>query len=75
METDNNGDSWKIWRKHIIAEIARLSNNQEVMTEKTTAHLLITSVEISRLKIYAAIIGAVSGGFVSLLASEVIRRW
>jgi hypothetical protein len=75
METDSNGDSWKIYRRYIIAEIERLSTNQGILDKKLSDYILTTAVDISRLKIYAAIVGALSGGIVSLLAREVIRRW
>lgn len=75
MLEDTNGDSWKEWRKHILLEIKRLNSNLEKLEEKNAAHVLATSVEIGRLKVWSAIYGGIAGMSSALLLREVLSRW
>lgn len=74
MYKDENGDSWKIWRKHILLEISRIGDNLEKLEEKNTEHMLKTSLEINRIKTWAIAYGGIAGLIVTLIIREVINR-
>lgn len=60
-ETDTNG--WSEWRKHVLLEIERINKNLEKLSEKHTAVCL----EVAKLKVYAAIWGAIGGAVITAL--------
>lgn len=70
---EKNG--WQEWRQHVLAEIKRLSNNQEKLEEKSTDYKLKTEVELSRLKVWSGVYGAAAGMIAALILREVISRW
>lgn len=71
----NEKNGWQEWRQHVLLEIKRLSNNQEKLEEKSIDYKLKTEVELSRLKVWAGVYGAVSGTIAALIIREVISRW
>lgn len=74
MYEDENGDSWKIWRKHIILEIQRMNSNLEKLEAKNTEYMLNTSIELSRIKALAIAYGGIAGLIVTLVIREVLNR-
>ena len=74
MYEDDNGDSWKIWRQHILLEIQRISSNLERLEEKSTEHILNTSIELGRIKAAAIAYGGIAGVITTLIVREVISR-
>lgn len=74
MYEDENGDSWTVWRKHILLEIQRMSSNLEKLEAKHTDYILKTSVDIGRIKAVSAIYGGTAGLAVTLLIREVLTR-
>ena len=74
MIEDTNGDSWKIWRKHILLEIQRINSNLEKLEAKNTEYMLNTSVELSRIKAWAVGYGGIAGLVVTLIVREVISK-
>ncbi|MCK4526423.1 hypothetical protein KAW18_03560 [candidate division WOR-3 bacterium] len=74
MYEDENGDSWKVWRKHIILELQRINDNLEKLEERNTEYVLKTSVEISRIKASAIAYGGIAGLTATLVIREVISR-
>ena len=74
MYEDENGDSWKIWRKHIILEISRMNNNLEKLEARHNEYMLNTSIEISRIKTLAIAYGGIAGLIVTLVIREVLNR-
>ena len=71
----NEKNGWQEWRQHVLLEIKRLSNNQEKLEEKSIDYKLKTSVELSRLKVWSGVYGAVAGAVAALILREVISRW
>jgi hypothetical protein len=74
MYEDENGDSWKIWRKHILLEISRIGDNLEKLEAKNTEYMLKTSIELSRIKASAIAYGGIAGLIVTLIVREVLSR-
>ena len=74
-ECDNTGNGWTEWRQHVLAELKRLNDNVEKLEARSVAHVLSTSIEISRLKVWAAAYGGMAGMVVTLIIKEVISRW
>ena len=56
-----NGNGWTEWRKHILLEIERINKNLEKLSEKHTEVCL----EVAKLKVYAAIWGAIGGAVIT----------
>ena len=76
MLSDNNEDNgWKEWRRHILAEIQRLNNNLEKLETRNSEYMLKTSIELSRLKVWSGVYGAVAGVVAAIVFREVITRW
>lgn len=65
---DNNG--WTEWRKHVLLEIERINENLEKMNEK---HIVLC-VEVAKLKVYAAVWGAVGGSVITALILLAVSR-
>lgn len=72
-KSEKNG--WQEWRQYVLLEIKRLSTNQEKLEEKSNAYELNTSVELSRLKVWAAVYGAAAGIIAGVILREVASRW
>ena len=64
--TNNNG--WTEWRKHVLLEIERINDNLEKLNEKHTA----MCIEIARLKVHAAIWGAIGGGVIASVVTAAV---
>ena len=71
----NEKNGWQEWRQHVLLEIKRLSTNQEKLEESSTDYKLKTEVELSRLRVWAGVYGAVAGTIAALILREVISRW
>ena len=74
----NEKNGWQEWRQHVLLEIKRLNTNLEKLEEKNIEHVLATSVELSKLKVWAAVYGAVAGiagMLVGVVLREVVSRW
>lgn len=65
---ENN--SWSEWRKHVLLEIERINENLEKMSEK---HIDLC-LEVAKLKVYAAVWGAVGGSVITALVLVAVAR-
>ena len=65
VDTDNGG--WSEWRRLVLHEITRLSD----CLERSHAQYLVMQQDITRLKVYSAIYGAI-GGIISTLMFQKI---
>jgi hypothetical protein len=74
MYEDENDESWKIWRKHIILEIQRMNTNLEKLEARHNEYTLNTSIELSRIKAAAVAYGGIAGLLVTLVIREVLNR-
>jgi hypothetical protein len=74
MEINGNEDSWKVYRKYVVAEIERLTMNQGLLDKKLSDYLLTSSVELGRLKVWSAIYGMIAGMVGTLFIREVLSR-
>lgn len=72
---DEYKDDWIEWKRLVLSEIEKLNATIDAIKKNHQDYLLKSSLEISRLKIFAAITGAVSGGLASILVKEIISRW
>lgn len=71
----NEKNGWQEWRQYVLLEIKRLSNNQEKLEESSADYRLKTSVELSRLRVWAGVYGAAAGILATVILREVINRW
>ena len=65
---DNNSGGWSEWRRLIIHELKRLND----CLEKANEQYLIMQQDVTRLKIYSAIYGAVGGIVATLMFQKII---
>lgn len=75
VSDENEKDGWVEYRKHVLSEIKRLSANQEKLDERSVSYRLETSNELSRLKVWSGIYGAIAAVLTTLILREVISRW
>ena len=68
MAGGDNNNGWTEWRKHVLLEIKRINENFKEMNER---HLQIC-VDIAKLKVYAAVWGAIGGSVVTLIAAIIL---
>lgn len=71
LDNNNNDDSWESWSRLILSELTRLSDIVKKLEDKSA----FNTTEVSKLKIYAAITGGISGTIATLLIREVLNRW
>lgn len=74
-QKDNLQDTWTEYRQLVLSELNRLSDSASELKKEHDKFLLETSVSVGRLKIWAAITGAISGTIATLLIREVLHRW
>lgn len=68
MIEDSLSGDWSEWRRHVLLEISRLNDNLERVNNQHQTVMM----DISRLKIQAAIWGALGGILVTLLLSKLL---
>lgn len=71
LNNNNDDDSWESWSRLILSELTRLSDIVKKLEDKSA----FNTTEVSKLKIYAAITGGISGTIATLLIREVLNRW
>lgn len=57
MIGEDNGNGWVEWRNHVLSEIKRINNN----VEKLAVSDIEIRIDVSRLKLFAAIWGGIAG--------------
>lgn len=71
MIGEDNGNGWVEWRNHVLSEIKRINDN----VEKLAVSDIEIRIDVSRLKLFAAIWGGtagVIGTLIVMLAYNVI---
>lgn len=71
----SGSDSFSEYRALIMSELTRLNANVEKVEQKQLDYLLKSSLEINRLKFWAALYGAVGGGIMTVIIKEAMERW
>lgn len=67
--------SFSEYRKLIMSELTRLNANVEKIEAQYLEYLLKSSLEINRLKFWAALYGAIGGGIMTVIVKEAMERW
>lgn len=72
MDNSNKVNNWIEWRNFVLSELDRLNVNFEKFNDRLSNNEMKLAVEITKLKLYASLLGAGAGLFGSIIIMFVL---
>lgn len=68
-------DNWIRYRALVLSEIKRLDENIKTLSESSSKQLLSNLIDITKLKVWAAVYGMIGGAIGSIVLKGIIDKW